>query len=62
MGDLVAEPHRKPSDLTVLRRLADDGNEEVEARLTHVAMVRGDVKQSESVCVKVSNRWVSYQR
>ena len=40
-----AEPHRKASDLTVLRRLADDGNEEAEARLIHLALERGDVEQ-----------------
>jgi DNA-binding transcriptional ArsR family regulator len=40
-----AEPHRKAPDLTVLRELADDGNEEAEARLTHLAVQRGDVEQ-----------------
>lgn len=28
MGDLTDEPHRKQSDLAVLRQLADDRNEE----------------------------------
>jgi pimeloyl-ACP methyl ester carboxylesterase len=33
------------SDLTVLRSLADDGNEEAEARLTELALQRGDLEQ-----------------
>lgn len=40
-----AEPHRKASDLTVLRRLADDGNEEAGRRLTELAVDRGDLKE-----------------
>lgn len=40
-----AESHAKASDLRVLRRLADDGDEEAEAKLTELALRRGDVEQ-----------------
>jgi hypothetical protein len=39
------ELQRKASDLTVVRQLADDGNEEAETRLTELAIQRGDVDQ-----------------
>jgi len=33
------------SDLSVLRRLADDGNEEAADRLTELAAERGDIEE-----------------
>jgi DNA-binding transcriptional ArsR family regulator len=40
-----AESQMRATDLSVLRRLADDGNEEAERRLTELAIERGDLDQ-----------------